>query len=80
MANKKTLEIEANFTLQDLLFLEEDPDLLNYICAETGVTIWSLLRTQVFRIIMSSKLYEGTPLINFNYKKKNLNILKSFLF
>jgi hypothetical protein len=49
------------FTLAQLLEVENDPRLLDFSCAATGVLLWPHIRTVFIRMAMSDLLY-GTPL------------------
>lgn len=49
------------FTLAQLLEVENDPRLLEFRCARTGVLLWPYVRTVFIRMAMSDLLY-GTPL------------------
>lgn len=49
------------FTLAQLLEVENDPRLLEFRCAQTGVLLWPHIRTVFIRMAMSDLLY-GTPL------------------
>jgi len=49
------------FTLAQLLEVENDPRLLEFSCAATGVLLWPHIRTVFIRMAMSDLLY-GTPL------------------
>ena len=48
-------------TLQDLLVVEDDPTILAFSCAETGIPVWTQIRIVLLRMIMSDLLY-GTNL------------------
>jgi hypothetical protein len=48
-------------TLQDLLIIESDPQILEYRCPRTGVLLWPLIRVVMLRQIMSDLLY-GTAI------------------
>jgi hypothetical protein len=73
------MDIKTEFTLKDLLELEKDSSLLGYSCPKTGLPIWPLLRIQVFRIIMSSTLYNGSPLINLKRKRNLSKLIKPYI-
>jgi len=45
------------FSLADLLRIEDDPAVLNYRCPETEIPLWSQIRIQFFRMIMLDFLY-----------------------
>lgn len=44
-------------TLSDLLAIEADPALWDYVCPVSGVPYWQLIRTHLFRVIMSDRYY-----------------------
>jgi len=50
-------------TLQDILEIENDEEILSFRCPETGYLLWPLIRNVFIRFIMSDLLYE-TPLIS----------------
>lgn len=50
-------------TLQDILEVENDEEILSFRCPETGYLLWPLIRNFFIRFIMSDFLYE-TPLIS----------------
>jgi hypothetical protein len=56
-----------------LLQVENDNDLLEYSCPETGLPVWPLIRVQVLRAIMSDWLFNSTSLLSFS---KNRNFRK----
>jgi hypothetical protein len=43
--------------LRDLLIIEDDPEILNFRCEETGLLLWPQIRTAVLRMMMSDMLY-----------------------
>jgi hypothetical protein len=50
-----------DIALRDLLIVEDDPSLLEFRCAATGLPLWPQIRVVFFRMIMSDLLY-GTAL------------------
>jgi len=56
-------EKSATLTLQDILEIENDEEILSFRCPETGYLLWPLIRNVFIRFIMSDLLYE-TPLIS----------------
>jgi hypothetical protein len=54
--------VKNGATLDDLLVVEDDPYILEFKCAQTGVLLWPLIRMAVLRMMMSDLLY-GTPLV-----------------
>jgi hypothetical protein len=59
--------------LAALLQVEDDNELLDYSCPETGLPVWPLIRVSVLRTIMSDWLYKSAPLSSTgkirNYRK-----------
>jgi hypothetical protein len=43
--------------LRDLLEVEESTDLAGFVCPDTGVPLWSLIRSVFIQLIMADKLY-----------------------
>ncbi len=43
--------------LSDLLIIEDDPEILNFRCDETGLLLWPQIRTVVLRMMMADMLY-----------------------
>lgn len=74
------MDTKTEFTLKDLMELEKDSSLLGYLCPKTGLPIWPLLRIQVFRIIMSSRLYKRSPLINIKRKRNLFKLIKPYIY
>ncbi len=52
----------ASRTLQAILEVENDSELLGFRCKETGMALWPLVRSPLLRMIMSDWLYR-TPLV-----------------
>lgn len=48
-------------TIDDLLFIEDDPSVLSFRCGVTGVPIWSQIRISLFRMLLSDLLYGSAP-------------------
>lgn len=48
-------------SLAELLLVEDDPAVLDFCCSETGIVLWTSVRTVFLRMAMSDFLY-GTPL------------------
>jgi hypothetical protein len=44
-------------TLQDLLLIEDDASILEFRCAETGIPLWTQIRTVLFRMMISDTYY-----------------------
>jgi hypothetical protein len=44
-------------SLQDLLLIEDDASILEFRCAETGIPIWTQMRSEVFRMMVSDIFY-----------------------
>ncbi len=59
-----------NKHLAALLQVENDNDLLDFTCTETGLSVWSLIRVSVLRTIMSDWLFKSAPLSSIG-KKRN---------
>jgi hypothetical protein len=51
----------AEFTLNDILSVEDDPSILDFKCEQTGVLLWPIVRVPFLRAILSDFLYE-TPI------------------
>lgn len=51
----------ASLTLQDILAVEDHPDMPEVRCPQTGIPLWSMLRVPFLRSIMSDALY-GVPM------------------
>lgn len=47
----------SGLTLRDLLVIEADSRLWQQLCPVSGVPYWQLIRTHLFRVIMSDKYY-----------------------
>ncbi len=52
-----------NPSLQELLVVEEDAEILAFRCPDAGYLTWPLLRNQFLRALISSLYYRETPLI-----------------
>ncbi len=70
-------------TLQDILIIEDHPEILNFRCPDTGYLLWPLIRNTFTRFIVSDLLYE-TPLASDQRqprpgKAAGLAILKTFV-
>jgi hypothetical protein len=50
--------------LADLLELENDPAFLDLKCPTTGVLAWPALRNDVFRLLLSDRLYPTAPIVS----------------
>ena len=61
--------------LETLLQIENDDQLLQYVCQDTDIPIWSLIRIQVLRTIMSDWLFTERSFA-FNRKKQYVQALK----
>ena len=48
--------------LAALLQVENDNELLEYSCPETGIPVWPLIRVSVLRAIISDWFYKSAPL------------------
>jgi hypothetical protein len=60
-------------SLQDLLALEDDADLLAISCPETVVPVWALIRVSFLRAIMSDMLFATDALIKPQGIRPHLN-------
>lgn len=69
---------KQNYTLQQLLVLEDDEALLQYSCPGTTLPAWPLIRTQFIRTLMSDLLYSSAPL-NTTSAKRGLLQVTSYL-
>lgn len=48
--------------LSELLQIENDAELINFVCPNTSLPVWSLVRIRALRVIMSKWLYNSTPI------------------
>lgn len=68
------------FTLTQLLELEKNVDIREPICPVTQLPLWSLVRIQVIRLILSRTLYDGgNSLINPTKPKSVAHEAKEFI-
>lgn len=58
----------AELRLQDILAVENDPELLGFKCPDSGFLLWPLVRVQFLRCILSDLLYE-TQLMSLSYSR-----------
>jgi len=69
--------------LAALLQVENDNELLDYSCPETGLPVWPLIRVSALRTIMSDWLFKSAPLSsmgkNISYRKLAKNAALSAL-
>lgn len=65
---------EINVTLQDILEIENDEEILSFKCPETGCLLWPLIRNLFIRFIKSDLHYD-TPLIS---EKRPARPLKAY--
>ncbi len=67
-------------TLQDILVIEDTPEILSFRCPDTGYLLWPLIRNVFIRFIMSDLLYE-TPIVSDQRqprpRKAYLSVLKA---
>jgi len=75
--------MDIEYSLHDLLEVENHPSLLDFKCAETGLLLWPLVRIQFLRSILYDLMY-GAPLINrcphWNYRAALPAIAKSIMY
>jgi hypothetical protein len=50
----------SGVTLQDLLVVEDDPSILDFRCAETGIPLWPLIRFVFLHMVMADLLNEAS--------------------
>ncbi len=60
-------------SLDTLLQIENDKELIEYTCPSTGMPIWQLIRVHVIRTIMSDWLFKSVPLNSFG---QNVNYVE----
>lgn len=65
---------KQNYTLQQLLVLEDDEALLQYSCPGTTLPAWPLIRTQFIRTLMSDLLYSSAQLNTTSAKRSPLQV------
>jgi hypothetical protein len=53
-----------SITLADIIEIENDEALLNPVCPINGIPVWSVVRNQFFRLLMSDLLYPTQPLLS----------------
>lgn len=63
MASPSKLSVE-HLSLQQLLEIENDEAILEPSCPVTGIPVWSVVRNQLFRLLMSDLLYASQPLLS----------------
>lgn len=63
--------------LNALLKIEDDDELIQYTCFETGVAIWPLIRNAFIRTIMSDWLFKSASLTSLGGSRSYLKIAKS---
>lgn len=54
--------VAREITLQELLAVEDDPRLLEFSCAYTGVPLWTTIRNPFHRLLMSDLVF-SSPLV-----------------
>jgi hypothetical protein len=60
-----------------LLQVENDNELIEYSCPETGLPVWPLIRVSVLRTIMSDWLYKSAPLSSMGKIRNYRRLAKS---
>lgn len=66
-------------TLKEILEVENDYALLDFVCEKTGVLVWPTIRNQFFRLVMSDLLYKSRPLLDTTERAPVLGIAKMAL-
>ncbi len=56
--------VNPSSSIAQLLEIENDEALLLPVCRETGVPVWTVIRNQFFRLILSDLLYATQPLLS----------------
>jgi hypothetical protein len=57
-----------------LLELEGEPAILDLVCPSTGVLAWPAIRNDVFRLLLSDRLYGTTPIIDLERRPSLLRV------
>lgn len=70
---------DANPRLRQLLEIENDEAILAPICPVTGIPVWTVVRNQFFRLIMSDLLYSSQPLLSIGTRMPRSRITKAAL-
>jgi hypothetical protein len=65
----KQLSEQPKITLEKLLLIEEDEDLLEKTCPDTGVQIWPLIRQDMLRAVIFDYFYNSASNTNTEFKK-----------
>lgn len=66
-------------TLAQLLEVENDDALLHATCPVTGIPVWTVVRNQFFRLVMSDLLYATRPLLSTTDRSPRLRIAQAAL-
>lgn len=62
--NETSRQGKAVPALAQLLEVENEEALLNPVCPVTGIPVWTVVRNQFFRLVMSDLLYATQPLLS----------------
>lgn len=65
--------------LAQLLEVENEEALLQPVCPVTGIPVWSVVRNQFFRLVMSDLLYATQPLLSVTDRLPRARIAKAAL-
>ncbi len=57
--DKRDIMSMSGVTLQDLLVVEDDPLILDFRCGATGIPVWTQIRSEVVRKMISDLFYQG---------------------
>ena len=52
--------MRMDVTLGQMLAIEDDPALQDFVCADTGISLWTQIRIVYLEAMMSDLLYDGT--------------------
>lgn len=66
-------------SIAQLLEIENDEALLLPVCRETGVPVWTVIRNQFFRLILSDLLYVTQPLLSTSERMPRARIAQAAL-
>jgi len=59
-------------TLNDILAIENDANILKFKCPSTGHVLWPLIRNIFIRFVISDLVYSDAPIISTKRPNRNL--------
>lgn len=68
-----------DLSLSQLLEVENDETILEPVCPITGIPVWTVVRNQFFRLIISELLYPSQPLLSIDTRMPRRRIAKAAL-